>query len=118
MLNIGPQPNGELPATALERLKGMGQWMKRYGETLYGTTAGDVSDASWGVMTRKGNVQFAHILSLKEKLLFLPVKGKVEQIVDFDTRDKIKFERAKHGVILEFDKVPDVVDYIVEIKMK
>ena len=41
LLNIGPQPDGSLPATALERLKGMGEWTSRYGETVYGTTAGD-----------------------------------------------------------------------------
>ena len=37
-MNIGPQPNGELPALALDRLKGMGEWMNKYGETIYGTT--------------------------------------------------------------------------------
>ena len=41
LLNIGPQPNGELPAAALDRLKGIGEWMNRYGETFYGTKAGD-----------------------------------------------------------------------------
>ena len=29
LLNIGPQPNGELPATALERLRDIGQWMMK-----------------------------------------------------------------------------------------
>ena len=32
LMNIGPQPNGELPAVALQRLTEMGEWMtvKRY----------------------------------------------------------------------------------------
>ena len=47
LMNIGPQPNGELPAVAVERLKGMGEWMKKYGETVYGTEAGDVMTADW-----------------------------------------------------------------------
>ena len=46
LLNIGPQPSGELPATALDRLKGIGEWMNRYGETYYATTAGAVPAAS------------------------------------------------------------------------
>lgn len=35
LLNIGPQPNGELPALALDRLKGIGEWTSEYGETIY-----------------------------------------------------------------------------------
>ena len=38
-MNIGPQPDGELPAVALERLAEVGEWMKVYGETIYGTVA-------------------------------------------------------------------------------
>ena len=34
LLNIGPQPNGELPATALDRLKDMGEWLSVNGETI------------------------------------------------------------------------------------
>ena len=41
LMNIGPQPNGELPATAVEHLKQVGKWMNQYGETIYGTRGGD-----------------------------------------------------------------------------
>ncbi len=41
LLNIGPQPSGELPAAALDRLKSLGEWTSRYGETFYDTDAGD-----------------------------------------------------------------------------
>ena len=43
LMNIGPQPDGELPAVALERLAEMGEWMKTYGETIYGTRGGIVA---------------------------------------------------------------------------
>ena len=42
LLNIGPQPDGRLPAAAVERLKEMGKWLKRYGESIYGTRGGDI----------------------------------------------------------------------------
>lgn len=48
LMNIGPQPDGQLPAVALERLKSMGKWLSEYGETVYATTAGDVMTAEWG----------------------------------------------------------------------
>lgn len=55
LLNIGPQPNGELPAAALDRLKGMGEWLSKYGESIYGTT-GTRASQPWGEMTMKKNV--------------------------------------------------------------
>ena len=61
LLNIGPQPNGELPALALDRLQGIGKWMDSYGETIYGTQRG-IDDATWGVTTKKGNTTYIHVL--------------------------------------------------------
>lgn len=37
LLNIGPQPEGELPAEALSRLKEIGAWMQINEEAIYGT---------------------------------------------------------------------------------
>lgn len=73
LMNIGPQPNGELPAAALERLKAIGEWTKQYGETIYGTRGGDISPRDWGVTTRKGDKLYVHILNLPDKGLFLPL---------------------------------------------
>ena len=47
LLNIGLQPNGELPAAALDRLKGMGEWLRANGETVYGVRAADFPAQSW-----------------------------------------------------------------------
>lgn len=37
LLNIGPQPDGELPAVAVSRLEEIGEWMSVNGEAIYGT---------------------------------------------------------------------------------
>ena len=47
LMNIGPQPDGELPAVALERLAEVGEWMKVYGETIYGTRGGCIAPHPW-----------------------------------------------------------------------
>ena len=36
LLNIGPQPDGQLPATAVERLQEIGKWISQYGSSVYG----------------------------------------------------------------------------------
>ncbi|MBQ3027370.1 MAG: alpha-L-fucosidase, partial [Alistipes sp.] len=118
LLNIGPQPNGELPATALERLKEIGQWLRANGETVYGTTAGDIPAQEWGVTTRKGNRLFVHIFDLKEKQLHLPLSCKVTKAVVFNTKNKVKHIANGNGVTLQFDEIPSGTDYIVELTTK
>lgn len=38
LLNVGPTGRGEFDARALERLAGMGEWMKRHSRSIYGCT--------------------------------------------------------------------------------
>lgn len=38
LLNVGPKPDGTLPAEAVQVLKGIGDWMKVNSEAIYGTT--------------------------------------------------------------------------------
>lgn len=118
LLNIGPQPNGELPAAALDRLKAIGEWTSRYGETIYGTTAGDIEAQEWGVTTRKGDRLFIHIFDLQANELHLPLSCKVKEAIAYDTKQPLKFKRSKEGVTLFFDEAPSGVDYIVELQTK
>lgn len=116
LLNIGPQPSGELPAAALERLKAIGEWMERYGETIYGTRAGDVAPASWGVTTRKGDRLFLHLLSLEESSLTLPLACKVREARRFDDGFAIPFTSTGEGITLHLPAPPSGIDYIIELK--
>lgn len=118
LLNIGPQPNGELPAASLVRLQGMGEWLRNYGETVYGTTAGDIPTQEWGVTTRKGERLYIHIMNLDATELFLPLECKVKSAVVYGTQTPVKMKRSKDGVTLQFDAPPTGVDYIVELVTK
>ena len=118
LMNVGPPPNGEIPAVALQRLKEMGEWTKKYGETIYGTTAGDVPVQPWGVTTRKGDRLFVHIMNLDATELLLPVDCKVKKAFLFDDKRVVKTKRTKEGVKLFFDEKPPGVDYIVELVTK
>jgi len=118
LLNIGPQPNGELPAAAIDRLRALGEWTSRYGETIYGTVAGDVPAQEWGVTTRKGNRLFVHIFDLGAKELLLPIQSKVKEAFVFDTKKPLKTKRSKEGVTIFFDEVPSGTDYIVELNLR
>ncbi len=119
LMNIGPQPNGELPAVAVQRLKEVGEWMDTYGETIHGTRGGNVAPHPWGVTTRKGNRLFVHILNLQDKGLFLPLTdAKVVKAFQFVDKTPVTFKQDKDGVFLKFTEVPDELDYIVELTVK
>ena len=118
LMNIGPQPNGELPAAAVQRMKEMGEWMSQYGETIYGTRGGDVAPQAWGVSTRKGNRLFIHVLDWQETTLRLPLKAKVKKAVQFVDGTPVTFRQDKDGVLLTFPQVPTETDYVVELTLK
>lgn len=118
LMNIGPQPNGELPAVAVQRLKEMGEWMNVYGETIYGTRGGLVSPRDWGVTTQKGNRLFVHITDLKDKGLYLPITQKVKKAFVFKDKTPVKFKQDKQGTVLFFDEVPSDIDYVVELSLE
>lgn len=118
LMNIGPQPNGELPAIAVQRLKEMGEWMATYGETIYGTRGGDVAPHPWGVSTRKGTRLFIHILDHPDASLYIPLKVKVKKATQFVDGTSIAFQQDKDGVLLKLPKVPTETDYVVELTLK
>lgn len=116
LLNVGPQPSGDIPAAAVERLRGMGQWLDKYGDTVYGTEAGDFPAQAWGVSTRKGNKLFAHILTPESKEIFIPVEKEVKSAATYEGRQPVKFSKVDGGVMLELDDIPSDIDYIVEFE--
>lgn len=118
LLNIGPQPDGRLPQQSLDRLKGIGEWLAVYGNTIYGTEGGEVRPMPWGATTRKGDTLYVHILqpdSIGTELFLPHVKGKSAQ--EFPSGRKVKSRRSKDGVTLFPDRTAMYgPDYVIEIK--
>ncbi len=118
LLNIGPQPNGQLPATALERLKDMGKWLRENGETIYGTEGSPFKAPEWGTATRKGDRLFIHVMTPEDKDIHIPYSMKVKSAKEFATGRKVKFSSDKNGVTLHLDEKPDAVDHIIELNIQ
>ncbi|MBR4963795.1 MAG: alpha-L-fucosidase [Alistipes sp.] len=118
LLNVGPQPNGELPEVAVQRMREMGEWLAQYGETIYGTDAGDIAQKEWGCTTRKDDRLFVHIFELEDGALYLPLDCKVVDAKVFASGEPVKFKKVANGVVLETGVVADEVDYIIELRTK
>ncbi len=72
LLNVGPRPDGMIDPEQAARLKEMGVWLKKYGESIYGTRGGPWKPIKDIASTRKGNVVYLHILGWSGKTLTLP----------------------------------------------
>lgn len=124
LLNIGPQPNGELPATALDRLADMGKWLNgNAGESIYRTVAGEVALGDNIVSTcGKGKKAplYIHILTdKKDGEIAVTMKGKAKKATNLITGDKLAFrkDKATGKTIFELnDRKGDEDDYIIKVE--
>jgi len=72
LFNVGPMPSGEIEPRQVERLKEMGAWLAKYGQSIYATRGGPYKPAKHVVATRQGKTVFLHILAWPEETLTLP----------------------------------------------
>ena len=83
LLNVGPTAEGLIPAPSVERLEGIGKWMKVNGESIYGTQASPFAKTPWGRCTQKtldgGKTRlYLHVFDWPaDAKLTVPVKNKV-----------------------------------------
>lgn len=115
LLNIGPQPNGELPAVSLERLKGMGEWLRTNGETIYGTQGAPFGKQAWGTATRKGSKLYLHVTNPSEAKIHVPYSGKVKGVRNFSDKTKLKYSKGEDCLTITLPSDVDPVDHIIEV---
>ena len=117
LLNVGPQPDGNLPAAAVERLEAMGEWLQANGETIYGTTGGSLGDGKNVVSTRRGSKVYVHILDAEIKMLDLPCGDQVKKVYRLGSSSltDFKYRRKRLTFAAAAEQVPDRI-YVVELK--
>jgi alpha-L-fucosidase len=55
-------PTGEIDPKQVEALHRMGEWLRKYGETIYSTRGGPIPNGEWGGCTSRGNKVWVHVL--------------------------------------------------------
>ncbi len=61
LFNVGPMPDGRIEPRQVSRLKEMGAWLAKNGESIYGTRGGPWRPTKAVASTRKGNMVFVHV---------------------------------------------------------
>ena len=120
LLNIGPQPDGNLPAAALDRLAGIGEWMNVYGASVYGTSATGIPEQSWGVTTRNDSSLFLHLIEPLEGVEAIsvpldPSRKKVKSVKAMKDGAPLKHRISDGKLVITLDGVPADIDYVIEV---
>jgi alpha-L-fucosidase len=63
LLNIGPMGDGTVPPPSVAVLEQVGSWVRKNGESIYGTSACPLEDFPWGRCTVRGDRIYLHALT-------------------------------------------------------
>lgn len=99
LLNVGPAPDGEILPTHVERLRGVGAWLKQYGESIYGTRAGSIPPTRQTVSTRRGEIHYVHAIHyLSDVIKLTGVPETIRQAGLLRDGRRLPFERRDDSV--------------------
>ncbi len=74
LLNVGPRGDGRIEPLQVQRLKEAGDWLRVYGQGVYGTRGGPYKAGRWGASTCKGDRIYLYVIEWPgEGSLRLPV---------------------------------------------
>ena len=103
-LNVGPQPDGRLPEGALRSMKGIGEWMRTYGEGIYGTRvcAPYKKDGIGFTQKEKENLVYAFRMyksedETAETELFIPLERDIVAVEQINVEGTVSFEKVEGG---------------------
>jgi alpha-L-fucosidase len=104
-INVGPQPDGRLPQGAIKSLKGLGEWLRVYGDAIYETRVCAPYKKDGIAFTQKGDSLYAiqifdHEADVVSSEIWIPYEGKVSEIIALDTRETVAFEKKENGYLL------------------
>ena len=119
LLNVGPMPTGEIQSEFVERLEGIGRWMARYGESIYGTRGGPVEPSENYVTTcREGRI-YLHVLDWRGGTrVTVPCLGKkVQNAWKMDDETSVQISRRGEDLVVSLSKDrQDSIDTIIVLE--
>ena len=117
LLNIGPMSTGQVQPEFVERLHAMGDWLKKNGETIYGTRGGPITPRNWGVTTVKGDKVYLHVLDWRDEYLALPELPGIKQAYLYGSGTKLELSKLNGGALLRLPaENRDPIDTIVVLE--
>lgn len=72
LLNVAPKFDGSFEENEIARLKEIGAWLEKYGDSIYGTRGGPIKVDDWGGTANKGNKLYFHVFDWLSDEIYVP----------------------------------------------
>ncbi|MBL8240031.1 MAG: alpha-L-fucosidase [Bryobacterales bacterium] len=116
LLNVGPKPDGTIQDEFAARLKEMGAWLGKYGESVYGTRGGPIGPRPWGVTTAKANKVYVHVMDWPDRALVIPPLGKKTGAARVLGGGPVAVKSVENGLLLQLPETGrDEFDTVIEL---
>ena len=105
-LNVSPQPDGRIPVDAWDSLNGFGQWMKTFGDAIYGTRVCAPYQSGTLSFTQKGDSVYVFRLypTVQESVeaeIFVPyTETKISEICMVENGENVAFKEVEGGLCM------------------
>jgi alpha-L-fucosidase len=118
LLNIGPRADGSVPAPSVRILEAVGDWMRKYGHTIYGAERCQVRTSRFGNFTRKGTTLYVHVHAWPGSTLNIGgLQTKVKSARLLPGRGKVAFTQDRFRLQLTGlpEKAPEKLVSVLEL---
>ena len=98
LMNVGPDRNGKIDDLQAARLREIGAWLGKYGESIYATRGGPFLPGDWGASTHRDKTIYVHVLKWPGDKLVLPkIPAKILRVTSLTGGDA-SFSQNENGI--------------------
>ena len=118
LFNVGPTPDGVIEPRQVERLKQMGAWLAKNGESIYGTRGGPWKPTRAMASTRKGNTVFLHVFRSEDGRVEVPALPRKVKSASLLGGGRVKTSQESGKLVLAFgDRALDPIDTVIRLEL-
>jgi alpha-L-fucosidase len=118
LFNVGPMPDGRIEPRQVDRLKEMGAWLAKNGDSIYGTRGGPWKPNKAVASTRKGNTVFVHVFRANDGQVELPDLPRRVKSATVLTGGTVKASQQGDKLTLSFATgALDPIDTVVRLEL-
>jgi alpha-L-fucosidase len=118
LLDVGPNAQGVIEPATVARLRQIGDWLARNGESIYGTRGGPYKPTSWLASTRQGDTVYLHVTRWDGARVVLPPLPRRVLRADLLAGGDVRVTQDSSALVVEVperDRRP--VDTVVRLRL-
>jgi len=101
LLNVGPTPLGTIPPESEERLQAIGAWMRKNGESIYGTSFGPLQGLDAVRTTVKNGMVYLHVFDWPaDEIAVEGLPGHVTSVMLLSSNRRVRYRREGSRLVI------------------